>query len=88
MALPFVTSFGDIIADSKFELAVDPSRFLGSALVLWNPQQFGQLQDQAVVPVPDGPVFELGKLASVTAGCSSGCGSALSSSPRLPARFG
>jgi len=63
-ALPFVTNPGQIIADSKFELAVDPNRFLSSALTLWNPQQFGQLQDQVVGYLfPMGPFFELGKLA-------------------------
>ena len=63
-ALPFVTAPGQIIADSKYELAVDPSRFLSSALTLWNPQQFGQLQDQVVGYLfPMGPFFELGKLA-------------------------
>jgi arabinofuranan 3-O-arabinosyltransferase len=63
-ALPFVTAPGQIIADSKYELALDPSRFLSSALTLWNPQQFGQLQDQVVGYLfPMGPFFELGKLA-------------------------
>lgn len=62
--LPFLTAPGQIIADSKFELAVDPSRFLSSALTLWNPQQFGQLQDQVVGYLfPMGPFFELAKLA-------------------------
>ena len=62
--LPFLTAPGQIIADSKFELAVDPSRFLSSALTLWSPQQFGQLQDQVVGYLfPMGPFFELAKLA-------------------------
>ncbi len=64
VALPFLTAPGQIIADSKFELAVDPARFLSSALTLWNSQQFGQLQDQAVGYLfPMGPFFELGRLA-------------------------
>ena len=61
--LPFLTNPGQIIADSKFELAVDPNRFLSSALTLWNPQQFGQLQDQVVGYLfPMGPFFEFGRL--------------------------
>ncbi len=61
--LPFLTNPGQIIADSKFELVVDPNRFLSSALTMWNPQQFGQLQDQVVGYLfPMGPFFELGRL--------------------------
>ncbi|HEY6792267.1 MAG TPA: alpha-(1-_3)-arabinofuranosyltransferase family protein, partial [Trebonia sp.] len=57
-ALPFATAPGDIIADTKFELAVDPARFLSSALTLWNPQQFGGLTDQYVGYLfPMGPFF-------------------------------
>ena len=65
-ALPFATAPGDIIADTKFELAVDPSRFLSSALTLWNPQQFGGLADQYVGYLfPMGPFFELARLLTV-----------------------
>jgi arabinofuranan 3-O-arabinosyltransferase len=64
--LPFATAPGDIIADTKFELAVDPARFLSSALTLWNPQQFGGLTDQYVGYLfPMGPFFELARLLTV-----------------------
>ena len=59
-AMPFATAPGDIIADTKFELAVNPSGFLSSALTLWNPQQFGGWLNQAVGYLfPMGPFFEL-----------------------------
>ena len=61
--LPFATAPGDIIADTKFELAVNPAGFLSGALTLWNPQQFGVLLNQAVGYLfPMGPFFELLKL--------------------------
>jgi len=66
VALPFATAPGDIIADTKFELAVDPARFLSNALTLWNPQQFGGLADQYVGYLfPMGPFFELARLLAV-----------------------
>jgi arabinofuranan 3-O-arabinosyltransferase len=66
VALPFATAPGEIIADTKFELAVDPARFLSSALTLWNPQQFGGLADQYVGYLfPMGPFFELARLLAV-----------------------
>ena len=34
MALPFATAPGDIISDTKFELVVNPTRFLASTLTL------------------------------------------------------
>jgi arabinofuranan 3-O-arabinosyltransferase len=66
MALPFATAPGDIISDTKFELVVNPTRFLASALTLWGPQQFGGLLNQAVGYLfPMGPFFALGRLLSV-----------------------
>src|SRR5581483_7210861 len=66
LALPFATAPGGIISDTKFELAVNPTRFLASALTLWGPQQFGGLLNQAVGYLfPMGPFFELGRLLSV-----------------------
>jgi arabinofuranan 3-O-arabinosyltransferase len=64
--LPFATAPGDVISDTKFELAVNPAGFLSGALTLWNPQQFGELLNQAVGYLfPMGPFFELLKLLSV-----------------------
>jgi arabinofuranan 3-O-arabinosyltransferase len=62
-AVPFATAPGDIIADTKFELAVNPAGFLSGALTLWNPQQFGVLLNQAVGYLfPMGPFFALLRL--------------------------
>jgi arabinofuranan 3-O-arabinosyltransferase len=66
LALPFATAFGDIAADTKYELAVNPSGFLGGAVTLWNAQQFGVLLNQYVgYLIPMGPFFLLLKYAHV-----------------------
>jgi arabinofuranan 3-O-arabinosyltransferase len=65
-ALPFATAFGHIIADTKYELAVDPGRFVAGGLTLWNAQQFGVLLNQTVGYLfPMGPFFILLKLIGI-----------------------
>ncbi|MFC6884114.1 MULTISPECIES: alpha-(1-_3)-arabinofuranosyltransferase domain-containing protein [Actinomadura] len=59
---------GRILADTKIDMAVNPVGFLGRALHLWDPEQFGQLQNQASgYFFPMGPFYAAGHLAGVPA---------------------
>ena len=67
-ALAFVSHPGHIISDTKLDLAVNPAGFLARSLQLWDPSQFGQLQDQAVGYIfPVGLLFLLAKAIAVPA---------------------
>jgi arabinofuranan 3-O-arabinosyltransferase len=68
VALAFVSHPGHIISDTKLDLAVNPAGFLARALQLWDPSQFGQLQDQAVGYIfPVGLLFLVAKAIAVPA---------------------
>ena len=53
LAAPFLTAPGNLIADTKFDLAIAPVRFLARALHLWDPQQFGTLQDLSLIHISE-----------------------------------
>ncbi|NKZ06234.1 DUF3367 domain-containing protein [Actinomadura latina] len=73
-AIAFGTRPGAILADTKIDMAVNPLGFLGRALHLWDPEQFGQLQNQAVGYLfPMGPFFALGDVAGMPAWITQRC---------------
>jgi arabinofuranan 3-O-arabinosyltransferase len=66
--LAFVTRPGNILGDTKIDMALDPAGFLARSLHLWDPIQFGELQNQSTgYFFPMGPFFLVGKLIALPA---------------------
>ncbi|MCW2942075.1 MAG: coagulation factor 5/8 type domain protein [Actinomycetia bacterium] len=66
--LAMLTRPGEILADTKIDMAVNPMGFLSRALHLWDADQFGQLQNQvAGYLFPMGPFYALGDVLGVPA---------------------
>jgi arabinofuranan 3-O-arabinosyltransferase len=59
-AITFLTGPTKIISDTKIDMALDPAAFLSRALHMWDPAQFGQIQNQAYGYLfPMGPFYAL-----------------------------
>ncbi len=69
VAVAFLQEPGQMVADTKVDLAVDPAGWLGRALYVWDPAgTFGQLQNQAYGYLwPMGSFFLAGKLLAIPA---------------------
>jgi len=63
----FIQRWGRIIHDTRTDLALDPIRFMGNTLHLWEPvADMGRVQNQVVgYLVPMGPFFGIGHLLNI-----------------------